>query len=73
MLGENCFNARERGESLNSNLARRPERVISNDIENDQENTHVNPRVFNSGIVLIWIIIQLLLFLVLRSTSGQVS
>ena len=54
MLGENHFNTRERErercESLNSNLARRPERVVSNDFENDDENTHVSPRVVNSGI-----------------------
>ena len=50
MLGENHLNTGERGESLNSNLARRPESVVSNDFENDDENTHVRPRVINSGI-----------------------
>ena len=50
MLGENHLNTGERGESLNSNLARRPESVVSNDFENDDENTHVSPRVINSGI-----------------------
>ena len=32
MLGGNHFDARERDESLNSNLARRPESAISNDL-----------------------------------------
>ena len=49
MLGENDFNTKERGESLNGNLAKRPESVVSNDSENDDENTHVSPRVVNSG------------------------
>ena len=38
MLGENHFNARERDDSLNSNMARRPESVVSNELENDEEN-----------------------------------
>ena len=45
VLGANHFNARQRDESLNSNLARRPESAISNDFEKDHENIHVNPRV----------------------------
>ena len=49
MLGGDHFDTRKRDESLNSNLARRPESAISNDLENDQENTHVNQRVINSG------------------------
>ena len=49
MLGGDHFGARDRDESLNSNLARRPESAISNDLENDHENTHVNPRVISSG------------------------
>ena len=38
MLGENHFDAVERAESLNSNLARRPESAKSNNFENDDEN-----------------------------------
>ena len=49
MLGGDHFGTRERYERLNSNFARRPGSTISNDLENDQENTHVNPRVINSG------------------------
>ena len=49
MLGGNHFNARERDECLNCNLATRPESAISNDLENDHENAHVNPRVIDSG------------------------
>ena len=49
MLGRNHFDARQRVESLNTNLATRPESVISNDLENDQENTRLNPRVINAG------------------------
>ena len=47
--GGDHFDTLERDESLNNNLARKPESVISNDLENDQENTHVDPRVINSG------------------------
>ena len=43
------FDTRDRDESLNSNLAIRPESAISNDLENDHENSHLNPRVINSG------------------------
>ena len=50
MLGENHFNARDRDESLNSNLSRRPEKTISNDFENTGEYTHMNQRTTNSGI-----------------------
>ena len=50
MLGENHFNARVRDEILNSNMARRPESAFNNDFENDEKNTHVNPRDINSGI-----------------------
>ena len=46
MLGENHFNARERDESLNSNLPRGPGSVSSNEFEN----IHGNPRAVNSGI-----------------------
>ena len=49
MLGGDHFDTKERDESLNSNLARRPESAISIDLENDQENPHVHPRVINSG------------------------
>ena len=49
MLGGDHFDTREWDESLNSNLARRPESAISNDLGNDHENTHVHPRVINSG------------------------
>ena len=49
MLGGDHFDTRERDESLNSNLARRPGCVISNDHEYDHENTYVNPRVIDSG------------------------
>ena len=50
MLGENHFDMIEREESLNSNLARRPESANSNNFENDDENMHLNPRIINSGI-----------------------
>ena len=36
MLGENHFNARERDESLNRNLTRRPGSAVSNDFVNDE-------------------------------------
>ena len=49
MLGGDHFDTRERDESLNSNLARRPESANSNDFEIYQENTHVDPRVINSN------------------------
>ena len=49
MLGENYFNARERDEILNSNLARWPESAISNDLENNQKDAQIGPRVINSG------------------------
>ena len=49
MLGANHFDKRGRDESLNSNLAVKQESVISEDLENNQENTHVNPRNINSG------------------------
>ena len=39
MLGQNHFDTGERDESLNSNLARRPESAISNNSENNDENT----------------------------------
>ena len=50
MLGENHFNSRERDESLNSNLSRRPGSVISIESENGEENIHGNPRTVNPGI-----------------------
>ena len=37
MLGANHFDTRERDESLNSNLARRPESVVSDDLQNNQQ------------------------------------
>ena len=43
MLSENHFNLRERDENLNSNFARRPESAVSNDFQNEGENTHLNP------------------------------
>ena len=49
ILGANHFDTRERDKSLNSILARRPESVISDGLENNQENTHLNPRNINSG------------------------
>ena len=50
MLGESHINTRERDESLNSNLSRRPESVTSNNFENGEEKVHMNQRVINSGI-----------------------
>ena len=50
MLGENHFDAVERGESLNSNFARRSESANSNNFENDEENMHLNPGLINSGV-----------------------
>ena len=47
MLGENHFNPRERYESLNSNLARRPESSVSNDFENEGENAYLDPGIAN--------------------------
>ena len=41
---------RERDQSLNSTLARRPESVTSKGFENDEENVHMDQRVINSGI-----------------------
>ena len=49
MLGENHFNGTEREESLDSNLARRPESAISNNFENDDENMYSNPGNISSG------------------------
>ena len=73
MLGGNHFDARERDESMNSNLAKRPESAISNDLENDQENTHIDPRVINSVNSAELTIIQPLLTLVLRLTDCRVG
>ena len=50
MLGENHFNPRERDESLNSNLASRPESFISDISQNEGENTHLIPRIANVGL-----------------------
>ena len=49
MLGEKPFNARERerDESPNSNLSRRPESFINDEFENDEEGTRRNQRVTN--------------------------
>ena len=49
MLGANLFDTKERDESLNHNLARRQESIISDDLQNNQENIHVNPRNIISG------------------------
>ena len=43
MLGENHFNPREKDESLNSIFARRPESIVSNDFQNEGENTQLDP------------------------------
>ena len=51
MLDENHFNSRQRDESLNSNLARMPESAVSNDFENEGENTHLNPGIANLGLI----------------------
>ena len=45
--GENHFDTVEREESLNSNLARRPESANSNNFENDDETTYLNSGVIN--------------------------
>ena len=50
MLVENLFNAGERDDSWYSNMARRPESVVNNELENDEETIHVNARATNSGI-----------------------
>ena len=42
MLGENHFSDAEREESLNSNLARRPESTASNNFENGNEEMYLN-------------------------------
>ena len=49
MLGENHFNARERDESLNSNLPRRSGSFVSNEFENDEEGIRRDQRVINPG------------------------
>ena len=48
MLGKNLFNTMQRDESLNSNQARRPESAVSKSFEIDEENTHMNPKVYTS-------------------------
>ena len=47
MLGEHHLDTVEREESLNSNLARRPESANSNNFENDDEHMYLNPGVIN--------------------------
>ena len=47
MLCENNFDTVERKESLNSNLARRPESANSNNFENDDENMYLISGVIN--------------------------
>ena len=48
MLGENHFNARERGDRLNSNLPRRSRSFASNESENEDGNIGRNLRNVNS-------------------------
>ena len=48
-LGENHFNPREKDESSNSNFARRPESIVSNDFQNEGENTQLDPGTANLG------------------------
>ena len=50
MLRENHFNGMDREESLDSNLAGRPDSASSNNFENDDENLHQNRRDNSSGI-----------------------
>ena len=50
MLRENHFNGLDREESLDSNLARRPESATNNNFENDDENLYLNRRDISSGI-----------------------
>ena len=50
MLGENHFTGTDREESLDSNLARRPGSITSNNLGNDNENLDQDCRVFGSGI-----------------------
>ena len=50
MLGENHFNEMNGEESLDSNLARRPESVTSNNVGNDDGNSYPNYRDISSGI-----------------------
>ena len=49
-LLENHFNGKDREESLDSNLARRPETATSNIFGNDDENLYQNHRDISSGI-----------------------
>ena len=49
MLGGNHFNARDRDESLNSNLPRRSGSFVSNESENDEEGMRRDQRVINPG------------------------
>ena len=50
LLGENHFNGMGREESLDSNLARRPESATSNNFGNDDENLYLNRSDISSGI-----------------------
>ena len=50
MLGENRFDDAEREESLDSNLARWPERSTSDNFGNRDENMSLNHRGICSGI-----------------------
>ena len=50
MLRENHFKGLDREESLDSNLARRPESATNNNFENDDENLYLNRRDISSGI-----------------------
>ena len=49
MLGGNHFNARDREESLNSNLPRRSGSFVSNESENHEEGMRRDQRVINPG------------------------
>ena len=50
MLGENHFIGMDRGESLDSNLAKWPESATSNNFGNDDEKLYPNRRAISSGI-----------------------
>ena len=50
MIGENHFNGMNREETLDSNLARRPESATSNNFGNDNEKLYLNHGDISSGI-----------------------
>ena len=73
MLGENHFNGMDREESLDSNLARKPESATSNNFGKGDENLYLNRRDISSGIMPITARIQSMLILMLRLIVCRVN